>query len=208
MSSHSSTGAVEQGPGVWPLYVGLFLVLLVFFIMLVGQSRPDFASAQVETSPDRFTEQPTARDGGGGLAPDAAALAELGGELAGWARFERVEDPSRSEELRMTLYASQLFAPDSAELCGAAAGLIDRAVAALSAPPTGARLEMSLSLGLSPGEGSFSETSERGLAIRRAASFARALIARGAPPHAIAVGLAPGQPERAQLAFRAVAPMP
>jgi hypothetical protein len=49
-----------RGTGVWPLYVGLFLALLTFFIMLVGLAEPDSAktSAVDDDPPATFDGQP------------------------------------------------------------------------------------------------------------------------------------------------------
>ena len=76
----------SRSTGVWPLYVGLFLVLLTFFIMLVSTSGPDSAktSAVVDSLQATFaTRAASTRDDEGLFAPGASALAELGGDLAG-----------------------------------------------------------------------------------------------------------------------------
>lgn len=205
MVNDDGSASADHDTGVWPLYVGLFLVLLTFFITIVAQSKPDTTSAVDESIAEEFRAEP-------GLAPRddelvrsrAAAFAELRSELAGWVRFERVAVDSRSEELRMTLQTSELFAAGCAELRGTAAPLIDRAVAALSAPPPALRMDLQFVLGLPVEERGASVTiiKERALAIDRAASMARALLAHGAPPYAIAVGLQPGQTGQAQFAFR------
>jgi outer membrane protein OmpA-like peptidoglycan-associated protein len=196
-----------QSTGVWPLYVGLLLVLLTFFIMLVGLSKPDSAktSAVVDSLQTTFGTQPgMMRDEEGLFAPGRSALAELGGDLAGLLRVARVHLAAGGEELRVTLPASELFPPDSAEVRETSMPLIDRVVAALGAPPNGVRLELAFLLGVqqaggaSRGEGG----GELALSIRRGGAFARALVSRGAPPAAVAIGIDAGLPGRALLAFR------
>jgi outer membrane protein OmpA-like peptidoglycan-associated protein len=203
---YGSDGA-SQGTGIWSLYVGLFLVLLTFFIMLVGLSRPDSGktSAVVDSLQTTFGTQPNSpRDDEGLFAPGASALAELGGDLAGLLRVAHVRRAARGEELRVTLPASELFPPDSAEVRDISTPLINRLIAALSAPPNGVRLEVAVSLG-AQGAGDTSRGQggdELALAIRRAGAFARALVSRGAPPAAVAIGIDSRQPGRALLAFR------
>jgi outer membrane protein OmpA-like peptidoglycan-associated protein len=196
-----------QSTGVWPLYVGLLLVLLTFFIMLVGLSKPDSAktSAVVDSLQATFGTQPgMMRDEEGLFAPGRSALAELGGELAGLLRVERVQRAASGEELRVTLPASELFPPDSAEVREKSMALIDRVVAALGAPPNGVRLEVAFLLGAQQaGDASREEGGgELALSIRRGGAFARALVSRGAPPAAVAIGIDAGLPGRALLAFR------
>jgi flagellar motor protein MotB len=199
-----------QGTGIWPLYVGLLLVLLTFFIMLVGLSKPDAGktSAVVDSLQATFGTQPgIMRDEEGLFAPGRSALAELGGDLAGLLRVARVQRAAGGEELRVTLPASEVFPPDSAEVRETSMPLIDRVVAALGAPPNGVRLEVAFLLGARQAGGASRREGgdELTLSIRRGGAFARTLVARGAPPAAIAIGLDPGHPGQALLAFRSSA---
>ena len=186
-----------QGQGIWPLYVGLFIVLFSFFVMLVGSSSTDIATASsVGESPRMVSkaENNRPRRGEGPFTP----LVELGGDLAGLLRLVRGERAEREEELLVTLPVSELFAPDGAELRSESTPFIDRVAAALSAPPPASRLEVRFSLDRPDAE----QRDELALALRRDGAFARALVARGAQPSAIAIGLAPDQSGLALLAFR------
>lgn len=186
-----------QGPGIWSLYVGLFIVLLSFFIMLVGSSRNDIAIASgVGESPRIISKAETSRP------PRAenpfTPLGELGGELAGLLRSVGGARAECEDELLVTLPVSELFAPDGAELRGESTPLVDRVAAALSAPAPASRFEVRFSLDRPGAE----QREELALALRRDEAFARALVSRGAPPSAIAIGLAPGQSGLALLTFR------
>ena len=112
--------------------------------------------------------------------------------------------PPAAEELRVTVPASELFSAETAELRETCLPFIDRVVATLAAPPSGVRLELAFSLGARPaGDASRRKAGdELALAVRRGGAFARALVARGAPPAAVAIGLDPGHPGQALLAFR------
>ena len=194
--------ADHPGHGIWPLYVGLFLVLLSFFIMLVASSRTDMAKAPAVGEIPRVmpeAQSGRARPEDDRFAATATALGELGGDLAGLLRLARSEQAGRGEDLRVTLPVSELFAPSSAELREETTPFIDRIVAALGAPPPGSRLDLSFSLDRPKGE---PRGNEFALAVRRDGAFARALVARGAPPAAIAIGIAPGESGLALLAFR------
>lgn len=191
-----------QGHGIWPLYVGLFLVLLSFFIMLVGLSETQSARASAVAQGLRllFPAQPGRMERDKDLTtPGAAALAKLGRDLEGLYRLIEVEQDGRGEELRVTLPASELFLPDRPDLRGDSTRLLDRVVAACGAAPPCSRLEVAFSLGRP-------ERDQQGgalaLAVRRDGAFARALVARGASPDAVSVGIDHNQPERASIVFR------
>ena len=196
----------SRGTGVWPLYVGLFLVLLTFFIMLVSTSRPDSGktSAVVDSLQATFAARKgSSPDDEGLFAPGASALAELGGDLAGLLRVANVRRAAGGQELRVTVPASELFSAETAELRETCPPFIDRVVATLAAPPSGVRLELAFVLGARPAAASRRKAGdELALAVRRGGAFARALVARGAPPAAVAIGLDPGHPGQALLAFR------
>lgn len=191
-----------QGHGIWPLYVGLFLVLLSFFIMLVGLSETQSAkaSAVAEGSRSSFRAQPGRVERDKDLAmPGAAALAKLGRDLGGLHRLIEVEQAGSGEELRVTLPASELFLPQGVDLQGDSTRLLDRVVAACGAAPPGSRLEVAFSLGRPEGD---EQGGALSLAVRRNGAFARALVARGASPDAVSVGIDQNQPELASLVFR------
>ena len=196
----------SRGTGVWPLYVGLFLVLLTFFIMLVSTSRPDSGrtSAVVDSLQATFATRPgSSPDDEGLFAPGASALAELGGDLVGLLRVGNVRRAAGGQELRVTVPASELFSAETAELRESCLPFIDRVVATLAAPPSGVRLELAFVLGARPAAASRRKAGdELALAVRRGGAFARALVARGAPPAAVAIGLDPDHPGQALLAFR------
>jgi hypothetical protein len=205
MDERYDSGADGQGPDVWPLYVALFLVLLSFFTMLMGSSKIDAAKTSavvVDRLQPTFRAQPARlRSDDGVFWESFAALDGLGGELTGLLRMARVERPGRGQELRVTFPASELFPANSAELRDESTPLIDRVVAAFGASPPGNRLEVAFSLGR-PDEDDASD--ELALAVRRVDALARALVARGAPPADVVIGIDATPSERASLAFRHV----
>jgi hypothetical protein len=204
MDERYDGGASGQGHGIWPLYVGLFLILLSFFIMLAGTSKNNAVKTSAVVDSLRLTFRPQSawsRSDDDVYSQSAVALDGLGGELVGLLRLARIERPGRGDELRVTFPASELFAENSAELRDESTPLIDRVVAAFGALPPGSRFEVAFSLGRQDGDDA---SDELALAIRRDGAFAHALVARGAPPNAVAIGIDASASGRASLAFRYV----
>jgi hypothetical protein len=175
-----------------------------FFFMLAGTSKNNAAKTSAVVDSLRLPFRPQSawsRSDDVVYSQSAAALDGLGSELAGLLRMARIERPGRGEELRVTLPASELFAENSAELRDESTPLIDRVVAAFGALAPGSRLEVAFSLGR-PDRDDASD--ELALAIRRDGAFAHALVARGAPPSAVAIGIDASASGRASLAFRYV----
>lgn len=204
MDNGQDGGASGQDHGIWPLYVGLFLVLLSFFIMLAGLSDDNAAksSAVVDSPRTMFRPQPAEPPADEDMySQSGGALDGLDHELTEMLRMARIERPGRGQELRVTFPASELFPANSAELREESTPLIDRVVAAFGASVYGDRLEVAFSLGRPDGDDAGDELA---LAVRRDAAFARALVARGAPPGAVAIGIDANPSGRASLAFRYV----
>lgn len=201
----TAEGAPVPGCGVWPLYVGLFLALLTFFIVLVSRSPLDPArtSAVLHGVQRTFTPTPSQPESTALFVAGRSALAELGGDLAGLIRIARVEHSRRGDEMRVRLTAAGLFIEATAALRPDIVPMLDRIVAALGAPPEGLRLEIAFSLGHPvPGDTAVSDSSDRSLAVARCGAIARALVARGAAPGAIATGVDAGPPVGATFTFR------
>jgi hypothetical protein len=195
----------DRDGGVWTAFVGLYLVLFAMFILLVSMSKPDLpkTAAVVESVRTRFASGTEHLEQGDGLfVAGTAALAELGGDLAGQIRVAQVTPSARGDRLFVVVPLSGLYAADSAELGESAAALIDRIIAAFVAPPPGLALDLTFTLFV-PADAATTANRDQDLALatRRAGVFARTLVARGAPGAAIAVGVGPGTPDRAVVAF-------
>lgn len=181
------------------LFLGLYLLILAFFILLVSLSTIEEmkARAVMESLSTAFgNEQPVGttpgNEGGDGSSLVAEEFVAAVGRMVRVAEIEVIE-PGRL--LRVVLPPSLVFAAVDKPRASLHP-LIDRAVASLSSPPAGLQVEMEFAL--APG----AEPASRALAARRADAFAREMLARGAPPALISIALAPAAGNNAWLTFR------
>lgn len=182
------------------LFLGLFLLVLAFFILLVSISTiENVKSKEVMNSlTSTFSDLVTP-------VTDPTDFVSMQGEILSPEVFQeriasvfstdiavdriRVIQPGRV--MRVDLQALELFVDRTATIRPGHNGLIDRIVASLSANPKGIRYEMAFLIGSTTPESVDLPTSQT-LEISRAGNFARTLIERGAPPNAISVGIRDG----------------
>ncbi len=191
------------------LFLGLYLLVLAFFIVLVSIS--SFEHVRSKAVMDSLTSTFAA------IMPpitELTAFNALEGDVLAGQRFQEqvtrlfssaievieieVVQPGRA--MRVRLAADALFQPGIEKVRPELLTLLDRIVAALSGAPAGLRYDMELVLG--------SDTIEHGvlpigltMPMQRIGTFAREMVGRGAPPGTIAVGLKPGKPHEAVLWF-------
>lgn len=182
------------------LFLGLFLLVLAFFILLVSISTiENVKSKEVMNSlTSTFSDLVTP-------VTDPTDFVSMQGEILSPEVFQdriagvfsanvavdhiRVIQPGRV--MRIDLQALELFVDGSANIRPGHIDLIDRIVASLSANPKGIRYEMAFLIGSTMPDSIDLPTSQT-LEISRAGNFARILIERGAPPNAISVGIRDG----------------
>lgn len=205
------------------LFLSLFLLLLAFFLVLnahstYDESRADAVLASLgETFADRRGEAEGSYTGGVGnvVMPGRAFLDEVSAIVEAEIPAVVQDRTRRGAVLEARLRADALFEDGSAALRGPRWRLLDRLIAALAAAPKGVKYEMefiagsdydsteSLQQGATPLQGAASSKGES-LAMARAGTFARAMVARGAPPAALAIGMDGSGPDRVRLRFRVV----
>lgn len=197
VQGESSGGTPGRG-SLWTVFAGLQLFLFVFFVYLAGTTHPDATRTELALSSvrDAFAPHRTLPGVEGPFEAGASVLAELGGDLAARIRLARVQGSSRGGDVTLVLPSAELFPPRQQQPRDMAIPLLDRTVAALSAPPTGQRLLLTVTLN---GD---EDDAENQLAIGRAAALAATLLARGAPPDVLAVGLGPVERGFIRLSFR------
>lgn len=115
-------------------------------------------------------------------------------------RAARVEIVEPGRVMRVVIPADNIFEPNSASLKVSQVGFLDRLTGSLSARPPGHRFDMQFVMGFGAqksGLGPISETLE----MKRAASFIRNMLSRGAPSDSIAMGMQRGNPQTITMWF-------
>jgi|APTNR8051073442_1049403.scaffolds.fasta_scaffold00606_20 hypothetical protein len=184
------------------IFLGLYLLVLAFFILLVSLSTIEEmkARAVMDSLSATFGK---ARPSGTSIGPgngDPALLFErdLTATFASLVHVAEVEIVKPGRIMRARLPLAAVFADGAAELRPALDPLLDRVVAAVSSPPGG--LVVSLELALAPA----ADAAE--LPAARADGFVREMLARGAPPDRLAIALAPRAEGDVWLTFAIEAP--
>ncbi|MBL8660861.1 MAG: hypothetical protein JNM75_14030 [Rhodospirillales bacterium] len=200
MRLFAEAGRASRADPSVSLFLGLYLLILAFFILLVSLSTIEEkkARAVMESLSTTF----------GSERPAGSALGISGGDgslpvvqnfLAALARIVRVAElktlgPGRL--MRVSLPMAVVFAAGAETPRPSLYPLLDRTVATLSAPPPGLRVDFEFAL--APG----ATVAGQALAARRADVFAREMLARGAPPARLSIALAPAAGDEAWLTFR------
>ncbi|MDA0998450.1 MAG: hypothetical protein O2944_09620 [Proteobacteria bacterium] len=203
------TEAPAAAPDIVPVFLGLFLLVLAFFIMLVSIStfEPVKSDAVKDSLSSAFTALlPVTSDPTSFNAKDGDVIAgeafqeQVTGIFSTAVQIERIEVIQPGRLMRITLPVGALYRDNDSALRSDQVQLFDRVVAALSNRPTGLRKDMEFvigSAGTSDGSLPVGETLE----FRRAGGFARMLAERGAPPDSVSVGVRRGNPGKITIWF-------
>ncbi len=196
--------AERSGPDVTLLFLGLFLLVLAFFVLLITISTVEDVKSRavMDSLSSTFTTvvmpatDPTQFTGKDGEILAANQFQDKITNLFTTAvQVDRVEIVQPGKRMRVVVPTTTLFEDDSSALRPTTPALIERMVAVLSARPPGLRFDMEFVIG-TPRSADRSLPLEQTMEMERAGMFARELTARGAPPDSVAVGMAPGKPER------------
>jgi hypothetical protein len=200
-----AVGLTAQRPRVDPslsLFLGLYLLILAFFILLFSLSTIEEVKARavLGSLSSTFGNEPAAgaapaiRSGAG----EAVRLIErdVMAALESLVRVAEVDVIKSGRLMRVALPAAVVFAPGAVSPRPSLYPMLDRIVATLSSPPAGLRVE--LEFAIAPDDGPETHPPP----ARRADAFAREMLARGAPPSRISIALAPRAADRAWLTFR------
>ena len=184
------------------LFLGLFLLILAFFIMLVSISTiEDTKSKQVMDSlSSAFAElmQPTTEptefvsQHGDVLEPDAFQ-AEMTDVFTTAIAVAKVNVVTPGRDMRVDLIARELFEPKSLSLRLAHLPMIDRVVASLNRNPPGIRFQTKIMAAVQDPSADVREGTSR-TALERVGAITRLLIERGAPPETVSGGVYAGAP--------------
>ncbi|MBF0247447.1 MAG: hypothetical protein HQL36_05180 [Alphaproteobacteria bacterium] len=190
----------SDGGNTIALFLGLYLVVLAFFILLVTISTVEETKSQQvkESLSSTFTSfmPPSAtlqafRSKDGDVVAGQEFQQQVTGIFATALGIEKVKTIQPGRQMMLTLNANELFFTGEANIRPAMHPLLDRTVAAMSNRPSGLRYDLEFIIGVPTQEDGKTMPTDDTLALRRAGAFARELNERGIPPDAISVGLRP-----------------
>lgn len=191
------------------LFLGLYLILLAFFVLLNTMASPkeDRVKAVLGSLLSTFsteilnTQAPTEFTASVG---DILASEEFHREIRDFFEvavpLSRVEFFSAGNMMRITLPADQLFEPGSIVLREESKEILDRVVRAMSRRVEGLRYDVEFTTFTGP----FAAAPTGGaqvLEVARAGAFARILVDRGIGAEAITIGAQPGNPSELSMTF-------
>lgn len=196
-------------PDIVPIFLGLFLLVLAFFIMLVSISTfEQVKSSQVMDSlTSTFTTvlPPTsdpvdfnAKDGD--ILAGEAFQEQITSIFSTAIQVEKIEVVQPGRLMRLQMRVNVLYLDGQTTVREDQYPLLDRIVAVLSNRPPGLRQDMEVIIGSRVTEGVALPVGQT-LEMSRVGELARLIVSRGAPPDSISVGMKPGDPNEISLWF-------
>ncbi|MCP5366030.1 MAG: flagellar motor protein MotB [Hyphomicrobiales bacterium] len=191
------------------LFLGLYLLVLAFFILLVTISTLEevkskavmqslsstFASIfPASTTLSAFTSQE------GEFLAGQEFQEEVTGIFATTFPVAKVEVIHPGRLMHVTLPSDRMFHDGEDRVREARKEMLDRIVAAISNRPDGLRYDLDFVIGSPPAVGAGLPIGST-LEMRRAGAFAQEMAARGLPADSLAVAMAPGSPDQVSLQF-------
>lgn len=185
--------SAESNDGSMLLYLGVFMLLLAFFILLNALSNfhDQKVGAVLRSVDEAFSVQAILTGAPGdrrsARREAARALADLGDLIRAELPLAKVDTSGEGSTLMVTLPASALFVGDGLAIRPDQQGLMDRMARALVASRPGIDVRA---------EALFGRQGATDMAplVARAGALARSMTALGAPPAALSVGLEPTVP--------------
>lgn len=191
-----------KSPDIVPIFLGLFLLVLAFFIMLVSISTFEKvkSTAVMDSLSSTFTSvlPPTSNptdfnSKDGDILAGQAFQEEITAIFSTAVQVERIEVVQPGRLMHLRFRASEIFQDQKTELREDQTPLLDRIVAALSNRPPGLRQDMEIVSGTRV-IGDSGLPVAQNIQMARMGELARALTSRGAPPDSITVGIKDADP--------------
>lgn len=192
------------------LFLGLYLLLLAFFILLNGISKIEESKTKAVVGSLTATFRPEIGKGTGIDIPsmpsaldDFLAAQAFQNEVSSLFHavipLSEVRISRPGELMTVVMPVDALFETASDAIKDRRHALVERIARALETAPKGQRYDVEFVVGSpSPVDG---DTAPPELGLARAAAFARSLEAAGAPESSLGVGLKPGAPGQVFIAF-------
>lgn len=201
----------KKGPDATiALFLGLYLVVLAFFILLVTISTLEESKSRkvMDSLSSTFTSiVPPSADLQSFKSKDGDVLAgqefqqQITGIFATELGIDKIETVQPGRQMRLILASDSLFFQGEARIRPAMYPLLDRTVAALSNRPLGLRFDLEFVIGTPTLADGKTMPIAQTLEVARAGAFARAMFERGMPPDSVSVGMRPGHVGEAVIWF-------
>lgn len=207
--SHIAGEGKSGGGGTTPLFLGLFLLILAFFILLVSISTVekvkskavlDSLSSTFSTILPSSSSLTVFEDEEGKTNAGELFQQEITDIFTSTIEVVKIEIVRPGRLMRVRIPSDSLFFSGKSKIRDSRFPFLDRIVAALSNRPAGVRYDMEFVIGAKYVDGRSLPIAGT-LEILRAGVFARDMIARGAPANSISIGLKPGNPANVVIWF-------
>ena len=121
---------------------------------------------------------------------------------------EKVEAPTPGRTMRVIMNTETLFEPQKTKIKEFNYAFMDRVIASLSERPPGYHFDMEFVIGSNEDASGYGTLPvEQTLQMARAGVFVRSMLARGAPPDTISVGVRKGNPNSVAMWFYIRSPL-
>ncbi len=207
--SHIAGEEKSGGGGTTPLFLGLFLLILAFFILLVSISTLEKVKSKAVLDSLNSTFSTILPSGSSSSVLDIEEGRIVSGELfqqeitdifTSTIEVAKIEIVHPGRLMRIRIPSDSLFFSGMSKIRDSRFPLLDRIVAALSDRPAGLRYDMEFVIGAEYVDGRSLPIAGT-LEISRAGVFARDMMARGAPADSVSIGLKPGDPAEVLIWF-------
>ncbi len=192
----------QSGGNVIALFLALYLLILAFFILMVSISTLEDVRSQavMDSLTSTFASiLPPTTDLTTFTAKEGEILAaqefqeRITGIFATAIQVAKVTVVQPGRLMRVSMPADALFFPGEIRVREGRLPFLDRVVTALSSRPPGLRYDMEFVIDSEYAVDKSLPIGET-LEMRRAGAFARVMLARGAPPDSVTIGMKPGEP--------------
>ncbi|MCW9033379.1 MAG: hypothetical protein OQK35_08490 [Alphaproteobacteria bacterium] len=191
------------------IFLGLYLLILAFFIILVSISSTEELKAKavqdsLTTTFAAILPQPKELSSytgeSGNIIAGEQFIERIQGLFAAAVQVAKVEVMQPGKHMKVTMPSDTLYFPDEARIRPAQNPLMDRIIASQSSSPPGLRYDVEFIIGSKsvPGGGL---PIGQSLEMKRAGAFAREMRERGAPPDGVVIGMMAGDPKEVTLHF-------
>lgn len=200
----------EGGDNTIALFLGLYLLILAFFILLVSissleevrtQQIMDSLSSTFTTILPPSTELTPFQEDEGQVIAGQAFQERVTGIFATSLQIAKVDVVQPGRLMKVSMPVSSLFDKDKAQMRNVQLEMLDRIVATVSAAPAGVRFDLEFVMGSNFVSGSKKLPVGETLELARTGAFAREMLARGVPPSSVSVGINHSDPTQATLWF-------